>query len=270
MKQTKWMRSGCISIVLAMAAGMAAAAPQSGAQAVPNEKEVEITLLAAGGIRVAAGEVIPAFERKTGYKVKVTFGNGNGTRQQIARGDVFDVSILQPPYPEVLASGHVVAGSATPIASIIMGVAVRKGAPQPDISTPEAVKRMLLAAKSISYSDPKLGSASGARLDGMLREMGMTQQLEPKIKRGEGAAGAMALVAKGETEIGLTWLSEIVDPGVDIVGPLPLEMSEPEAMVGLISSRAKDPAAARVLLDYLTSPEAAEVYKAKRMQPDSR
>ena len=92
--------------------------------------------------------MIPDFERKTGHKVKATFGSGLGTKQQVARGEPFDVPIVQPPFPEVLASGHVVAGSETPLATVAVGVAVRNGAPKPDISTPEAVKRMLLAAKS--------------------------------------------------------------------------------------------------------------------------
>lgn len=264
------MSKSFLGILLAIAAGSACAVPQTGDDAERTAKGVEITLLVPGGIRAAAEQLVPDFEHKTGYTVTMTVGNGNGTRQQIARGEAFDVSILQPPYPDVLASGHVVTDSATPIASIIMGVAVRKGAPTPDVSTPEAVRRTLVAATSISYPNAANGSAAGARLDGLLRTMGLTEQMEPKITRGVGAAGAMALVAKGDAEIGLTWLSEIVDPGVDVVGPLPLEMSEPEAMVGFISTHAKDPVAARALLDYFTSAEAAEVYRARRMQPDRR
>src|SRR2546425_500620 len=107
----------------------------------------EVTLVAPGGIRAAIVRMIPDFERKTGHKVKATFGSGGGTKQQIIRGEPFDVPIVQPPYPEVLASGNVVASSETPLASVAVGVAGRKGEPKPDISTPEAVKRMLLAAK---------------------------------------------------------------------------------------------------------------------------
>lgn len=268
MKRTFGITAVCMLPVIA--AGITGAAQQSGGGAERTATSREITLLVPGGIRAAAEQLVPDFERKTGYTVKTTFGNGNGTKQQIARGDAFDVSILQPPYPDVLASGHVVTGSATPIASIILGLAVRKGAPRPDISTPEAVRRTLAAARSIGYPDAANGSAAGARLDGLLRTMGLTEQMEPKITRGVGAAGAMALVARGNAEIGFTWLSEMVDPGVDVVGPLPREMSEPEAMVGFISTHAKDPAAARALLDYFTSAEAAAVYTARRMQPDRR
>src|ERR1019366_10585327 len=111
----------------------------------------EITLIAPGGIRAAIEQLIPGFERKTGHKVKATFGSGLGTKKQVASGEAFDVPIVQPPYPEVIASGNVVVSSAVPLATLVVGGAVRKGASKPDISTPEAVKRMLLAAKSVSY-----------------------------------------------------------------------------------------------------------------------
>lgn len=125
----------------------------------------EVTLVAPGGIRAAIEQLTPGFERKTGIKLKATFGSGAGTKQQVVRGDLFDVPIVQPPYPEVLASGNVVASSATPLASVSVGVAVRKGAPKPDISSPEALRRTLLAAKSISYPDPAGGAAAGVSFE---------------------------------------------------------------------------------------------------------
>jgi molybdate transport system substrate-binding protein len=100
----------------------------------------EITLVAPGGIRAAVEQMIPAFEKKTGHIVKPTFGSGNGTKAQVAKGDAFDVPIVQPPYPEVLASGNVVTSSETPLAHVSVGVAVRPGMAHPDISTPDAVK----------------------------------------------------------------------------------------------------------------------------------
>src|SRR5258706_11441591 len=114
----------------------------------------EVTLIAPGGIRAAVEQMIPAFEKKTGHKVKATFGSGNGTKAQVTKGDAFDVPIVQPPFPELLASGNVVAASETPLAHVAVGVAVRPGTPHPDISTPEAVEKMLLSAKSNSYPDP--------------------------------------------------------------------------------------------------------------------
>jgi molybdate transport system substrate-binding protein len=227
----------------------------------------EITLVAPGGIRAAIEQLIPGFEHKTGLKVKATFGSGSGTKQQVARGEAFDVPVVQPPYPEVLASGNVVASSATPLASVAVGVAVRQGAPKPDISTPEAVKRMLLAAKSISYPDAAGGAAAGVSFEETIKMLGIAEQMQPKIKRTQGGADAMALVAKGEVDIGLTFLSEMTEPGIDVVGPLPRKISTPTSLVGFVSAHAKDPAAAKALLDYLSSSDAAAVYKAHGMQP---
>jgi molybdate transport system substrate-binding protein len=227
----------------------------------------EITLIAPGGIRAAVEKMIPAFERQTGHKVKATFGSGAGTKQQVIRGEAFDVPIVQPPLMPVLDSGHVVKSSETPLATVAVGVAVRKGAPKPDVSTPEAVKRTLLAAKSISYPDPAGGAAAGVSFEQTLKTMGLLPQLEPKIHRAMGGAAAMAMVAKGETEIGLTFVSEMEDPGVDIVGPLPRAISTPTGLVGFVSTHAKSPDAARALLRYLSSSDAAAAYKSLHMQP---
>jgi molybdate transport system substrate-binding protein len=219
----------------------------------------QITLIAPGGIRGAIEQLIPGFESKTGHKVKATFGSGGGTRQQVARGEAVDVPIVQPPYQEVLASGNVVVQSATPLASVALGVAVRKGAPKPDISTPEAVKRMLLAANSVSYPDASRGAAAGVSFNETLKKLGIAVAMEPAIKR--------AMVAKGEAEIGLTFLSEMEEPGIDVVGPLPREISTPTSLVGFVSTHAKDPAAAKALLEYLSSAGVAAVYEAHRMKP---
>jgi len=227
----------------------------------------EVTLIAPGGIRAAIEQLIPGYERQTGHKVKATFGSGLGTKQQVARGEAFDVPIVQPPYPEVLASGHVVPGSAKPLASVAVGVAVRQGATKPDISTPDAVKRMLLAAKAVSYPNPAGGAAAGISFDETLKKLGIAEQMQPKVKRAQGGAGAMRMVATGEVDIGLTFVSEMKQPGIDVVGPLPKEISPPTTLVGFVSSHAKDPAAAQALLDYLASPAAAPAYKAQNMQP---
>lgn len=234
----------------------------SGAQA-----QTEITLIAPGGAKAPLDKLIPLFESKTGYKVKATIGSGLGTKKQVMQGEAFDVPIVQPPLAEVVASGNVVAASETPLATVAVGVAVRKGAPKPDISTPEAVRKMLLAAKSIAYPDAAGGAAAGVSFNETLKKMGLAEQLQPKIKLAQGGAAAMAMTAKGEVEIGLTFVSEMRDPGIDIVGPLPRAISTPTGLVGYISTHAKDPAAAKALLDFLSSPDAAAIYQAEGMQP---
>ena len=211
--------------------------------------------------------MIPDFERRTGHAVVATFGSGGGTRMRIMRGEVFDVSIVQPPLSEVLATGNVVAGTETPLAVAPVAMAVRKGAAIPDIATPDAVKKTLLAAKSIAYPDPARGAAAGASFDATLGKLGIAEQMQPKIVRAQGGAGAMTLLAAGEVDIGVAFLSEIHDPGVEVVGLLPSGISQPTALVGYVSARARSPAAAKALLMLLSSREAAEVYKALGMVP---
>src|SRR5258706_14062719 len=205
--------------------------------------QTEVTLIAPGGIRTAIEAFIPGLERKTGYKVKATFGSGGGTRKPVWEGDGFDVPIVQPPLQEVLASGNVAAATLTPLAKVSVGVAVRKGAPKPDISTPEAVKKTLLASKSIAYPSASGGAAAGVSFDESLKKLGIAEQMQPKIKPAQGGASAMAMAAKGEVEIGLTFMSEMGDPGIDIVGPLPRELSPLTVLVGFVSTHAQDAAA---------------------------
>jgi molybdate transport system substrate-binding protein len=228
----------------------------------------EVTLIAPGGIRAAVEQMIPAFEKKSGHKVKATFGSGNGTKAQVTKGDAFDVPIVQPPYQEVLASGNVVTASETPLAHVAVGVAVRPGTRHPDISTHEAVKKMLLSAKSISYPDPKGGAAAGVSFNETLKKLGITDQMKPKIKLAQGGAGAMAALAKGDVDIGLTFVSEIItEPGVEVVGSLPESISTPTRLVAFVGSHSKEPAAAKELVNYLSSPDAAKIYKERGMVP---
>src|SRR5216684_4945260 len=146
----------------------------------------EVTLIAPGGIRAAVEQMIPAFEKKTGHKVKATFGSGLGTKAQVTKGDPFDVPIVQPPYPEVIASGNVVVKSETPLAYVPVGVAVREGMPHPDISTSEAIKKLLLSAKSVSYPNPAGGAAAGVSFEETMKKLGITEQMKSKIKLAQG------------------------------------------------------------------------------------
>ncbi len=229
--------------------------------------QTELTLLAPGSAKDALEQIVPGFETQTGYKVKAAFASGGKVKQQIIQGGAFDVSILQLPLDEVLASGNVAASSQTAVASVAVGVAVKKGAPKPDISTPEAVKRMLLAAKSISYPDPAVGGASAVSFQETMKKLGITEQMKPKIKLSAGGSVSMEMTANGDVEMGLIFVSEMVNPGIDIVGELPVEISTPTTFYGFVSSHTKNSAAAQALLDYLASPNAAAGYKAARMSP---
>jgi len=162
----------------------------------------------------------------------------------------------------------VVTATETPLAHVAVGVAVRPGTPHPDISTPEAVKKLFLSAKSISYPDPKGGAAAGVSMNETLKKLGISEEMQPKIKLAQGGAGAMKMLADGQVDVGLTFISEIItEKGVEVVGPLPEAISTPTRLSGFIGAKSKDPAAAKELLSYLSGPEAAKVYKERGMVP---
>ena len=222
----------------------------------------EVTVIGPGGVRAAVTALIPEFERRTGHKVKATFGSGGGTKQQVVKGEPFDVPIVQPPLAEVIASGQVVASSETPLATVPVVLAVKKGERKPDISTPDAIKKLFLAAKSVSFPNPAGGAAAGVSIMAMLEKLGIADVVKAKAKYGQ-----LNLVAMDEAEIGLTFQSEIDEPGIDVVGTMPRELLPPTALVGFVSSHAKNPAAAKAFLEFLASPEAAATYRKLGMQP---
>jgi len=229
---------------------------------------VEVTLIAPGGIRAALQQMFPAYEAKTGNTVKGTFGSGGGTHAQVVKGEPFDVPVVQVPYDDVIKSGHVVVASETPLANVSVGLAVRSGAPKPDISTADAVKKLLLGAKFIAYPAAARGAAAGVSFDETLAKLGITEQMKPKIKIAQGGAGAMKMLADGEVDYGLTFVSEIItEPGVEAVGPLPRDISTPTFLSAFLSAESKNPDAAKALIAYLSSPEAAAVYKQRGMLP---
>ena len=164
--------------------------------------------------------------------------------------------------------GKADASSVTVLARSGVGVAVRKGAPKPDISTPEALKRTLLAAKSITYVDPAGGGLSGVHFAKVLDRLGIADELKPRTVLHANARAGGVLVANGQAEIGVNIIWELSRlPGIDLVGPLPADLQNTFVYAAAIMSGAKDAAASKVLLDFLRTPEAATVIKAKGMEP---
>ena len=147
-----------------------------------------VTLIAPGGIRCPLDAMKSGFERKTGHVLQATIGAGGATHRQVVQGAAFDVPVVQPPYKDVIDSGNVIAGTETPLATVGIVVVVRKGEAKPDISSADAVRRMLLAAKAISYPDGAggLGGAAGVSFDETQRKLGVYDQVQPKVKRVQG------------------------------------------------------------------------------------
>jgi len=228
--------------------------------------QTEVTLLVPNPFRGSLDKLVPGFETKTGYKLKVTYGRGMGTRQQVARGEFFDVSILLPPYPEALASCNIDPKSATTLASLTLALGVKKGASKPDISTPKALKQALLAAKTIAYVDPTVGSDGFATRDA-LQKLGVLDLIGSKAKLGANAGVVANFVIKGEADVCIFYLNEMGNPGLDIVGRLPKQFATPVEVVAFISTHVADAKAAKALVNYLSSSEAEAAYKKDGLEP---
>ena len=245
------------TVVVALALGVASTV----------RAQSEIALLSPNPIQATIDKLVADFEAKTAIHVKVTYGTGVSTRKTVASGQALDVSLLFAPFPEALKTGNIVPSSATVIARLRLAIAVKKGAPRPDISTADAVKRTLLNATSIISVDPEQGSVGGAVLMA-LDKMGITAQVRPKIKWVQGGGVVQDSVAKGESQIALgPYLSDMRNPGLDVVGALPPAAATPVDITGFLSTSVKDPKAARALLDYLASREAAPAYEAAKIFP---
>ena len=227
----------------------------------------EITLLSPNPIKETIDKLVADFEKKTGTHVKITYGTGVSTRKDVAAGKAQDVSLMFAPFPEALKTGNIDKSSATVIARLRLAVAVKKGAPKPDISSPDAVRRTLRNAKSIVSVDPQQGSVGTAALMA-LDKLGIRKELEPKIKWVPTGGVVQDGVAKGEYEIALgPYLSDMRNPGLDVVGALPPDAAPPIDITGFLSTSVKDKKAARALLDYLKSRDAAPEYESAKIFP---
>jgi molybdate transport system substrate-binding protein len=231
------------------------------------DAQSQLTLLSPNPIEATINRLTADFEKKSGVHVNVTYGTGVSTRKTVASGQALDVSLLFAPFPEALRTGNIDPKSATVVATLRLALAVKKGAAKPDISTADAVRRTLRNATSIISVDPEQGSVGGAVLL-TLDKLGLTQELKPKIKWVPTGGVVQDAVAKGEYELAFgPYLSDMRNPGLDVVGALPPEASTPIDITGFLSTSVKDPKAARALLDYLKSPEAAPVYESAKIFP---
>jgi molybdate transport system substrate-binding protein len=225
-------------------------------------KPAEIRVMISGGLTAAYRELVPQFERATGNKVLTAFGPSMGTTEnaipvRLSRGEPADVLIMVGYALDDLAKqGKVVAGSEVELVRSPIGIAVRAGAPKPDISSVDALRRTLLAARSVAYSD----SASGVYVESELfKRLDIADQMKGK-SRMIPAEPVGEVVARGEAEIGFQQISELKPvSGIDIVGPLPPEVQYITVFSAGIATGAREPAAGRELIAFLASPAAAPV-----------
>src|ERR1700730_8429981 len=233
----------------------------------------EIRVLSSGSLKAALPQLVRDFQKSSGDTATIEYGPAGAVAGRIEKDEAADVVIVSRSQLQKLESnGKVVPGSLVNIAGIALGVAVRKGAPKPDISNVEAFKRTLLAARSIGYRDPITGSTSGIYTAGLLERLGIAQEFKPKIRldRSEGGVPEDVFlgVANGEVEMQIGQITEIViSPGVDLAGPLPSEIQNTTLMAVGIIATSKAPDAARALISFISSPSAAAVLKASGFQP---
>src|SRR5882757_2986782 len=230
----------------------------------------EVRVMISGGLTAAYKELVPEFERLTGNKVLTAYGPSMGTTAnaipiRLERGEPVDVLIMVGyALGDLVKQGKVVADSRVDLTKSLIGIAVKSGAPKPDISSAEALKRALLAAKSIAYSD----SASGVYVSTeMFAKLGIADEMKDKARKIP-ATPVAEIVARGDAEIGFQQISELrAVAGVDIVGPLPSELQKVTVFSAGIATVSKEPDAGKALIKFLASPAASATIVKSGMEP---
>jgi molybdate transport system substrate-binding protein len=210
-------------------------------------------------------ELVPQFEQASGHKVTTTFVGTSDLQKRIAAGEAYDVVILiDTAIDDFIKSGKVLAGSRVDITKSGIGIGVRSGLPKPDVASPAALKKALLAAKSIGYTT----GPSGEAIDRMLRKMGIADAVKSRVKLPPSGTLVGTIIADGEADIGFQQTNELSHfPGVDYLGPLPAEFQDVTLRSGGILVASKEKAAAQQLLKFLSGPEAAPVIRQHGLDP---
>jgi molybdate transport system substrate-binding protein len=229
---------------------------------------VETRVFSSAAPRGVLREMTPAFERATGQRLVIESAFAADLKRRIEAGNPFDVAILPPDMADDLVrQGKLARGSRVDLGRTGMGVAVRKGTPNPDISTVDAFRRALLATPTIAYAD---GGASGVQFHSILARLGVAEAIKPKL-RPYPSGGAVEAVSRGEADLVVIGISPILNaPAVTLVGWLPAELQSYIVFTGSIGATAKQPEAAQALLNLLISPAAIELFKSQGFEPAPR
>ncbi len=227
----------------------------------------DVKVLSATAMKEVLTDLTAELEHASGRKLAVAYATSGGNAKRIAAGEAADLVIIAKPDMDTLIErGHVVAGSGAEVARSNIGVGVRKGAPRPDISSPDALKRALIAAKTVAYTDPQAGGASGAYFESLLRKMGIAGEIESKLAAGGPNGLVGTLVVRGEAELGVQQIPELIAAGCDLLGPLPGELQRATSYVAAIPANAAQIEASKALIAVLASPAAAAIVRAHGME----
>lgn len=225
----------------------------------------EITVVSTQATQEAYLELVAQFEKASGHKVTTVFTGTLNVQKRLADGEPYDLIIMAgPAIDDQIKLGKAVAGSRVDFAKSGIGLAVRKGAAKPDISSADALRKTLLAAKSIGYST----GPSGLYMVSLFEKLGIADQVKAKLKQTPSGVFVGTLIANGETEVGFQQISELAHfPGIDYVGPLPGDLQRLTVFSTGIHAGAKQPDAARALVKFITAPAAASVIKKHGLEP---
>ena len=230
----------------------------------------EIKLLSSTAMKTSLDELLPRFEQETGHKVVPDYCPSPRVAKRVGEGEATDVAISNAnAVAELVEQGKIVAGSPADIARSAIGLAVQKGAPKPDISTPEKFKQAMLATKSLAMSNPVGGGVSGAILFKSFERLGILEEIKKKAVFGPGGPAGLIghFLVRKEVETGIQQIPELLAvPGIDIVGPLPDGIQSKTVFSAGLSTTARSPDAGKALIAYLATPAAAKVMRDKGME----
>jgi molybdate transport system substrate-binding protein len=229
----------------------------------------ELTVYSTIGVRSAAEDLFAQFGAASGHKLAVTWGTAPMLVRRIEGGETADVLVLSRAGLDALAKlGKVVPGSEVALASSGVGIAVKAGAPKPDISTPEALKQTLLEAKTISYSEPSAGGASGVYFEKLIERMGIAAEMRPKTKYPPAGGFTATLLVSGEAELAVQQKPELLHvKGVEIIGMLPGDLNLITAFAAGLMPDSKHVGEGKALIASLRSPRAVAAFRAKGLDP---
>ena len=230
----------------------------------------EINAFISTALKTVTDELLPPFERANGHTIRATYAPSGALIPRFDGGEPVDIFLTDSAAIDTLIKHGKVVAPRVDLARTGIGIAVRKGAPKPDVSTPEALKRALLAAKTVGHAAPSGGSITAAHIQAIFQRLGIASQVTPKVKLAAGGPNGRVsvLISTGEAEIGLQQVSELMsNPGIEVIGMLPAELQQITIYSAGVTTSAREAEAAKALINALTAPSTAPIYKIKGLDP---